>query len=260
MMYNRYKEVIFMNTQGTNSFIRSVTLLIAVLLLAVYIFTSCQSDPVRDYIKDKGVSLSQLPPELVEMLRKNPETEDFVLSYSKEKDVGHDIDLSEYKNTDAVPLLLQWDKRWGYEKYGDGMIAFTGCAPTCLSMAAIYLTGDTGLDPLYIADKADEGGYYVEGVGSDWSIMTDFAAELGLDAKELPLDKNTVLGCLEEGEPVICAMGTGDFTETGHFIVLYGTEDGKIKINDPNSIANSKKLWDFEEISGQIKNLWRYKI
>lgn len=248
-----------MNTQGTSSFIRSLALLIAVLLLTVYIFTSCQNDPVKDYIKEKGISLSQLPPELVEMLRENPETEDFVLSYSEEKDKEHNIDLSEYKNTDTPPLLLQWDKRWGYENYGDGMIAFTGCAPTCLSMVSVYLTGDTSLDPLYIANRADSEGYYVEGVGSDWSVMTTFAQELGLDAKALPLDKNTVIRCLESGEPIICAMGPGDFTETGHFIVISGIEDGKIKINDPNSIANSKKLWDFEDISGQIKNLWRYK-
>ncbi|MBR6514223.1 MAG: C39 family peptidase [Clostridia bacterium] len=193
------------------------------------------------------------------MLRKNPETEDFVLSYIDEKHLDHEIDLSEHKNASSVPLLLQWDKRWGYESYGDGMIAFTGCAPTCLSMVAIYLTADTGIDPLYIANKAQEQGYYVEGVGSDWSIMTAFASELGLDARQLPLDKNTILSCLEAGEPVICAMGPGDFTEKGHFIVLCGTEDGKIRINDPNSIFNSKKLWEFEDISGQIKNLWRYK-
>ena len=249
-----------MNTGSTSSFIRSLTLLIAILLLAVYVFTSCRNDAVRDYIEDKGVSLSQIPPELIEMFRKNPETEDFVLSYCDEKDLDHDIDLSKYKGADTPPLLLQWDKRWGYESYGDGMMAFTGCAPTCLSMVSIYLTDDTSLDPLYIANKAEKEGCYVEGIGSDWSIMTTFAAKLGLDAKELPLDKNTVLRRLEAGEPIICAMGPGDFTETGHFIVLYGTEDGKIKINDPNSIANSKKLWDFEEISGQIKNLWRYKI
>ena len=249
-----------MNTQGTGSFIRSFTLFIVTLLLVVYIFTGCHGDPVKDYITDKGVSLARLPDELVEMLRKNPETEDFVLNYSKEKDIKHKIDLSEYQNTDTVPLLLQWDKRWGYEKYGDGMIAFTGCAPTCLSMVSIYLTADTSLDPLYIANKAEKEGYYVEGIGSDWSIMTTFASKLGLGAKELPLDKNTVFCRLEAGEPIICAMGPGDFTETGHFIVLCGTENGKIKINDPNSISNSKKLWDFEEISGQIKNLWRYKI
>ena len=178
--------------------------------------------------------------------------------YYADKDL--DMDISADVTAGEVPLLLQWDKRWGYEKYGDGMIAFTGCAPTCLSMVSLYLTNDTSLDPLYIANRAEAEGYYVEGVGSDWSVMTIFAEELGLDSKELPLDKNTVIRCLESGEPIICAMGPGDFTENGHFILLSGVENGKIKINDPNSIANSKKLWEFEDISRQIKNLWRYKI
>ena len=51
-------------------------------------------------------------------------------------------------------------------------------------------------------------------------------------------------------------MGPGDFTTTGHFIVLTGTKNGMICINDPNSVKNSEKLWDYEQIKGQIKNIW----
>lgn len=36
----------------------------------------------------------------------------------------------------------------------------------------------------------------------------------------------------------------------------YGSEDGKIKVNDPNSKANSEKLWNYDDIYSQIKNLW----
>ncbi len=244
--------------ENNNSFIRSVSLLIAAMLLLVYIFTSCTSDPVKEYVRNKGVSLSEIPPELIEMLRDNPETEDFVLSYPSEKDDVSDIDLSEYEDCSSVPMLLQWDKRWGYRTYGDGMIAFTGCGPTCLSMVAIYLTGDTDLDPLFIANHSERDGYYIEGVGTDWGMMTDMPERLGIRAKELPLDKNTVFNRLDSGNPIICAVGPGDFTETGHFIVLVGTKDGKLKLNDPNSISNSMKLWSFEDISGQIKNLWSY--
>lgn len=52
-------------------------------------------------------------------------------------------------------------------------------------------------------------------------------------------------------------MKSGNFTTEGHFIVLTGTSDGKIKVNDPNSRARSK-LWDYETIEGQIKNLWAF--
>ena len=51
-------------------------------------------------------------------------------------------------------------------------------------------------------------------------------------------------------------MGPGDFTTTGHFIVLVGYENGKIKVNDPNSIKNSEKEWTYEQIKDQIRNLW----
>lgn len=50
--------------------------------------------------------------------------------------------------------------------------------------------------------------------------------------------------------------GSGDFTLKGHFIVMTGIENGKIKINDPNSFKNSNKLWDYDDIYKQINNLW----
>ena len=55
-------------------------------------------------------------------------------------------------------------------------------------------------------------------------------------------------------------MRAGDFTTTGHFIVLIGTEEGKIKINDPNSEERSSILWEYSRIEYQIKNLWVFKL
>jgi hypothetical protein len=37
---------------------------------------------------------------------------------------------------------------------------------------------------------------------------------------------------------------------------MVGYENGMIRVNDPNSIANSQKLWSYEQIEGQIRNLW----
>ena len=51
-------------------------------------------------------------------------------------------------------------------------------------------------------------------------------------------------------------MGKGNFTSSGHYIVLVGAEDGKIRVNDPNSHANSEKLWTYEEMESQFRNLW----
>ena len=51
-------------------------------------------------------------------------------------------------------------------------------------------------------------------------------------------------------------MGKGDFTTSGHYIVLVGMEEGLLRVNDPNSYANSEKLWPYEQLESQFRNLW----
>jgi hypothetical protein len=43
-------------------------------------------------------------------------------------------------------------------------------------------------------------------------------------------------------------MGPGQFTETGHFIVLHELVDSQIKIADPKNIQYNTQLWDIETI------------
>ncbi|MCC8066097.1 MAG: hypothetical protein LIO94_03200, partial [Clostridiales bacterium] len=52
----------------------------------------------------------------------------------------------------------------------------------------------------------------------------------------------------------------GDFTYTGHFIVLTGIDgDGNVTVNDPNSPSNSSKTWSLDILVPQIRSLWIYK-
>lgn len=211
---------------------------------------------IIEYAEKHNYSLSDYPESLVELLVRNAETKDFVLSYPSEKDKAHKVDLSKYEYTDEVPLFMQWDKRWGYMMYGDDIAGLTACGPTCLSMVAVYLLHDSKYSPDYMINWAIDNGYCVAGSGSLWTLISEGGEKLGLDITEIPLDENRALNNLEAGNPIICIMGPGDFTSKGHFIVLTGLQDGKIKINDPNSFANSEKLWTWSEISDQINDLW----
>lgn len=206
--------------------------------------------------QNKELKVKEIPEELQELLERNPDAEEFVLNYPQKKNQTFEIDLTEHLNSETFPLLLQWDERWGYTIYGSNVMGLTGCGPTCLSMVCLHLLQDTTYTPRYVADFAEENGYYVDGSGSAWTLISEGGETLGLDVREIPLDENRMMKNLELGNPIICIMGPGDFTTTGHFIVLAGCEDGKFVVNDPNSITNSEKLWSYAEIKGQIKNLW----
>lgn len=209
---------------------------------------------VKAYADEMNISFGAYPESMIALLERNPETEDFVLQYPFYEKA--DYDLSEYENTAAVPLFLQWDPRWGYEKYGSDVIGITGCGPTCLAMAGYYLTGDDRFTPEKIAQFAELNGYYASGYGSSWTLISEGGIKLGLDVTEIPLVEKRINENLKAGNPIILAMGKGDFTTTGHYIVLVGMEDGKYIVNDPNSVENSNTLWSYEQIEGQIRNLW----
>ena len=210
---------------------------------------------VKTFADEHDISFGEYPESLIDLLDRNPETEDFVLNYPFRENVEYKLVPPE--EGEDVPLLMQWDSRWGYEIYGSDMMALTGCGPTCVAMVGLYLTGDTQtFDPAAVAAFSEKNGYYASGYGSSWTLISEGAVKLGLDVTEIPLVEKRMKDNLEVGNPIICAMGPGDFTTSGHYIVLIGLEDSKFRVNDPNSREKSSQLWSYEQISGQIRNLW----
>lgn len=207
------------------------------------------------FMLENNLSPADYPSELISLLNRNPDTAEFVYHYPLEKDLEFEQDLSEY-TTDTVPLFLQWDRRWGYREYGNGIAGLTACGPVCLSMVAYYLSEDTRYTPGYMMTFAEENGYCVPGDGTSWTLFSEGAVSLGFDVTEIPLDMDRIFEYLEVGNPIVCAMGPGDFTSEGHFVVMVAVEDGFLRIHDPNSIANSSTLWDYGKLQSQIENLW----
>ncbi len=206
-------------------------------------------------LKDQGY-----PESLILLVERNPETKDFVLDYPKYKGL-QDIDLSKEVTKGEIPHFLQWDKRWGYETYGSDFLAITGCGPTCLSMVVCGLTGETQWNPYEVAKMAEDKGYYVDGSGSSWDLMSSGAEKLGLTVSNVIFDEEHIRSTLEAGQPIICIMGPGDFTDAGHFLVLTGVDkNGDIILRDPNSVERTKQHWDVQKLMNQMKNLWAYSV
>ena len=196
----------------------------------------------------------EYPEKLLMSLSMNIELTPFVIDYPSKKGKVYSEDVGDFEGD--IPRLFQWDERWGYGSYGTSNVAVSGCGPTSLSMVVVALKKDKTITPYKVAKLAEEKGYYVENSGTSWDLIREGAKDYGLKVNELPLSESSMKNALNNGHYIICNMRKGDFTINGHYIVVTGVENGKFKVNDPNSLLRSNMLWEFSRIKGQIKNLW----
>lgn len=239
-----------------------VTALLLVFIAAAALFLATGgAGQIKHYVNRRlaltRIDDADLREAFAQMSEKNPEAEAFLEGYDGIEEFDLTLDLTDLLEPGVVPYLLQWDDRWGYCQYGAGLMGWTGCGPTALSMVAMALTGDGTLTPARIASFAIDEGYCVPGHGTAWALFSEGAEKLGLQARELPLWEASIRSELQAGRPVICVMGPGHFTDSGHYIVLTGCDEQGFSVLDPFRPSNCK-VWRYEDIQDQINNLWSY--
>lgn len=210
----------------------------------------------KTYVEDNK---SEYTDGLIEFMNKYDEVVDYVYDYPKNMNNVTPKTLSENFSKGTYPLLLQWDSRWGYQKYSTSLVGVSGCGPTAVAMVYAGLTGKNDQTPGSVAEMCVKKGYYTPGSGTSWSLMTEGVKNLGLSSKQVSLSKSNMTTELNNKRPLICSMKPGDFTKSGHFIVITGYKNGEFTVNDPNSRINSEKAWDYETLSSQIKNIWSFR-
>lgn len=213
----------------------------------------------NDTNSDVIVSDTTTNAKALEFLSSHPEAKEYVDNFDKYEGKVFNTNVSLELKKGTIPLFIQWDKRWGYANYGENYLGIAGCGPTCLSMVVCGLKDDPSATPYDVGKYAEEAGYYINGQGTSWALMTAGANHYGLRYSYGSISPGYILGNLSEKSPMICSMKPGDFTQQGHFIVLAGIDkNGKIIVNDPASPANSAKHWSVDELIPQIKNIWKY--
>lgn len=209
---------------------------------------------VREEARQSGY-----PKDIVELLKKNEETIDFVEHFVENKNNPPAEVVSDDLKKGEIPQFLQWDERWGHVSYGTGYIASCGCGPTALAMVVSGLTGKASVTPAAVAKYSEKKGYIDENNNTYWELMSKGVKHWGITCFGGDVSEEFVAKELKAGHPIICSMGPGDFTDKGHFIVLTKYKNGKVKVNDPFSQKNSDKIWKYSKIKDQIKSLWVYK-
>lgn len=193
------------------------------------------------------------PEYINDFVAKNPQAISLAKNYQEQENT-EPITLDA---PNGIPLYMQWDKRWAYSKYGEEIIGTAGCGPTCLSMVAVGLTKNTDYNPRFVAKYAINHNY-LEGSKTRWALMSNGCQAFNLIAKNVPLNKNAMINELNADHPIIASVRPGDFTSTGHFIVITKTIDSKFIVNDPNSKENSHRKWSYQRLAPQIKAMWAF--
>lgn len=155
-----------------------------------------------------------------------------------------------------VVYYNQTDERWGNEMYGrTHTIAIAGCGPTALAMVVSSMT-DTMINPKAMSDWSYANGYCAEGNGSYHALIPDGARHFGLSVTGAgTADGQRIIDALADGKLVIALMGPGNFTVSGHFIVLRGvTSEGNILVADPVSVRKTGMEWSMRTILNEASS------
>ncbi len=178
-------------------------------------------------------------------------------------DYGYNQTLGIYENSDygmnfanvtftdgqtEVIYFNQLDEQYANKPYGTDTIGYAGCGPTSMSIV-ISTLADEYIDPVEMSKWAYDNGYWVSGNGSYHTLIPDSAKAFGLNVQGVTLndDPQKIVNALASGKLVVAIMGKGEFTSSGHFIVLRGvTEDGKILVADPASYNKSNNEYDLQ--------------
>lgn len=136
-------------------------------------------------------------------------------------------------------------------------ISSSGCGITSAAIVASSLTGNKQYDPVYMMNLAHSGGYCGSGiVGTSTGFYKHFADKLGFSyTKYSKSQANQVVEALAKGNSMVIAhMGPGNFTSSGHYIVLSGVNaEGQVMVHDPGN-SKRNKYWDINLIADELKS------
>lgn len=163
-------------------------------------------------------------------------------------------------------LYLQTDSRWknlDYSAKGEKTtIGASGCGPTAMAMV-LATWADKSVTPVTECAWALSHGYKAPHQGTYYGYFAPAAARYGLKCRML--NGASIYGKsssayhaqakkhLESGGLVIACMGKGNWTSSGHFVLVYDIQGDTIYINDPASTATRRTMGSYALFRQQVK-------
>ena len=164
---------------------------------------------------------------------------------------------------------LQTDPRWGgldYSAKGEKTtIRASGCGPTAMAMV-LATWADPSVDPRTECAWALKNGYKAPHQGTYYGYFEPAGARYGLEVDRLNWTNiygratsphhETVKEAIERGDLVIACMGKGNWTSSGHYVLVWDIRGETIYINDPASTKAHRVRGDYALFKKQVKYYW----
>ena len=164
---------------------------------------------------------------------------------------------------------MQTDSRWKNQNYSapgeKKTIGSSGCGVACSAMVIATLK-DKNITPVDTANWSMTHGYKALNQGTYYTYFVPQFKEYGIECKRLntsnlygkssSTDHTEALNALKNSDWVIACMGKGNWTSSGHFVLVYGYENGYVYINDPASKVSRRVKNTWNLFASQVKYLW----
>lgn len=167
---------------------------------------------------------------------------------------------------DQPVSYLQTDRRWANQAYAvkgeSATVGGSGCGPTAMAMV-LATWADPKVTPATECAWALAHGYKAKGHGTFYGYFTPAAARYGLTCAQLnyaSLHGNAassyhekVKAALGRGDLVIACMGPGNWTRSGHFVLLWDVIGDVAYVNDPASTLTRRTRGSWALFRQQVK-------
>lgn len=163
---------------------------------------------------------------------------------------------------------LQTDPRWKNKDYSakgeSTTIGASGCGPTAAAMLIETLTGKT-FTPEDACKWSLQHGYKAVKQGTYYSYFVPQFAYFGIHCYQLSWENtyhkpnssvhDKALALLKQGYYLIALMKKGNWTSSGHFVVIWWA-DGKVYINDPASTKATRVEGNMNTFRNEAAYYW----
>lgn len=164
---------------------------------------------------------------------------------------------------------LQTDPRWAAADYSapgeKTTIGASGCGPTAMAMV-LATWADPTVTPKTECDWAKRNGYKAPRQGTYYGYFEPAGKRYGLKVTRLnwaniygnngAVYHKQAAEAIQRGDLVIACMGKGNWTSSGHYVLVWDIRGDTIYINDPASTRVARTQGSYSLFKKQVKYYW----